>query len=72
MTTLLEQAFSAASQLPAEEQDALAKRLLADLAAEREWQRSLAAAPDKLAALADEALAELRAGQTQPLDPDQL
>jgi hypothetical protein len=72
MTTLLQQAFDAAAKLPAEEQDLLASRVLAELAAEDEFDRAIEGSADKLAALAAEALAEHRAGQTQPLDPDRL
>ncbi len=36
MTTLLQQAFEVAAKLSAEEQDVLASRLLAELAAEAE------------------------------------
>lgn len=72
MTHLLEQAFAAAARLPAEEQDALARALLADLASEQAIDAALARDPDALARLADEALAEHRAGRTEPLDPDAL
>ena len=72
MTQLLEQAFAAAARLPAEEQDALARALLSDLASERTIDERLAGAPDALARLADEALAEHRAGRTEPLDPERL
>lgn len=70
MTTLLQQAFAEAAKLPAEEQDVLASRLLAELAAEDDFDRVIARSSDKLAALAKEALAEHRAGLTQELDPD--
>jgi hypothetical protein len=72
MTTLLQQAFDAAAKLPPEEQDVLASRVLAELAAEDEFDRAVAATGEKLAALAAAALAEHRAGQTQPLDPERL
>jgi hypothetical protein len=39
-------------------------------ASERRWDDSFAASTDVLAQLADEALAEHRAGRTEPLDPD--
>ena len=50
----------------------LASRLLAELAAEDEFDRAIAGSLDKLAILAREALAEHRAGQTEPLDPKSL
>jgi hypothetical protein len=70
MTTLLQQAFEAAAKLPAEEQDVLASRLLAELAAEDDFDRAIAASSKKLVALAAAVLAEHHAGETQPLDPD--
>lgn len=72
MTQLLEQAFAAAARLPAEDQDALARTLLRELASERGIDERLAATPDAIARLADEALAEHRAGRTEPLDPERL
>ncbi|MGO8688449.1 MAG: hypothetical protein ACLQLG_02360 [Thermoguttaceae bacterium] len=65
MTTLLEEAFAKAAALPAAEQDVLARRLLAELAAEDDFDRAIAASSDKLASLAREALAEHRAGQAE-------
>ena len=72
MTQLLQQAFDAVAALPAEEQDAVAARLLAELADEDEFDRKLQATGHRLSGLAAEALAEYRAGQTLPLDPDTL
>ena len=72
MTQLLEQAFAAAARLSSEEQDALARALLEDLASEHAIDARVAATPDALARLADEALMEHRRGATEPLDPDAL
>lgn len=72
MTQLLEEAFRAAAQLPAADQDVLAEIILAELSSEVEWDRQFAATADQLAALADEAHAEYVAGRTEPLDPDRL
>jgi hypothetical protein len=72
MTTLLQQAFAEAAKLPQAEQDLLAARLLAELAAEDDFDRAIARTSDKLASLAQEALAEHRAGLTEELDPEQL
>lgn len=69
MTTLLQQAFDAAAKLPDAEQDLLAARLLAELADEDAFDQAITASSDKLTSLAAAALAEHRAGQTQPLDP---
>jgi len=72
MTTLLERAFAEAGKLSSAEQDLLASRLLAELGAEDEFDRAIAATADKLAVLAKEALVEHRAGLTRELDPDKL
>ena len=66
MTTLLEQAFRAASQLSEAEQDQLATRLLAEIAEENAFDRALEQTGHKLARLTEEALAEHRAGLTLP------
>jgi hypothetical protein len=72
MTTLLERAFAEAAKRPEAEQELLASRLLAELAAEDDFDRAIAASTDKLVRLATEALAEHHAGQTEELDPDRL
>ena len=68
MTQLLERAFAAASKLSEPEQDAVASLLLAELDSERRWALAFASSQDQLAALADEALREFEAGQTEPMD----
>jgi hypothetical protein len=68
MTKALEAAFQAASGLPDDEQESLAEAILADLA----FDAAIASRPDLLERLADEAIAEDRAGRTLPLDPDDL
>lgn len=70
MTTMLEEAFRAASQLPPDEQDVLAARLLAELAKEDEFDAKIALTGDKLAIFSAKALAEYQAGQTEPLIAD--
>lgn len=72
MTRLLEKAFRLASKLSPDEQDALAQRLLEEIAMEERWSETLKESSDSLEHLADEALAEERAGETQPLDPSDL
>jgi hypothetical protein len=72
MTTLLQQAFVEAAKLSPAEQDLLASRLLAELAAEDDFDRAIAASADKLSRLGAEALAEHRAGKTEELDPERL
>lgn len=72
MTKLLEEAFAEASKLPEQEQDALATVILEELASERHWDQAFANSADLLAQLADQALAEHRAGKTHVLDPERL
>jgi hypothetical protein len=72
MTDHLQQAFAEAAKLPEAEQELLASRLLAEIAAEDEFDRAIARSSDKLAQLAKEALAEYRAGLTEELNPDRL
>jgi len=72
MTTLLRQAFDEAAKLSQAEQDVLASRLLAELAAEDDFDRAIASTSDKLAAFAQEALIEHRQGLTEELDPERL
>ncbi len=68
MTELLEKAFAEASKLPQDAQDMLAQMLLDDLAAEEKWDDAFAKSQDKLALLADEALAEHRSGRTKAIE----
>lgn len=72
MTQLLKRAFDKASEGPEELQDAIAALILAELESERRWDESFARSQDALTALAEEALAEHRAGRSRPLDPDSL
>ncbi|MFL5617971.1 MAG: hypothetical protein ACJ79A_06180 [Gemmatimonadaceae bacterium] len=69
MTKLLEQAFEAASQLSAAEQDALAASILAEVEAERRWDALFDGSPESLSQMADEALDEHRAKRTLPFVP---
>jgi hypothetical protein len=70
MTRLLQQAFSEAAELSEAEQDLLASWLLAELAAEDDFDRAIAGSSDKLVGLARDALTEHRSGQTEELDPE--
>jgi DNA phosphorothioation-dependent restriction protein DptG len=74
MTKLLEKAFQEAQKLSETEQDALAARLLEELESDQRWDE-LFSRPESerlLETLADEALAEFRAGRTTELDPDKM
>jgi hypothetical protein len=64
VTDLLRKAFDAASRLPDDEQDAVAEWLLAELAAEQEWEERFAGTQDTLSVLAREAIRER--GHEQP------
>lgn len=74
MTELLQQAFEKAATLPQEEQNRLARILLAELESERKWAElfALPESEDLLEMLADKALAAHRAGRTQPLNIDEM
>ncbi len=68
MTKLLEKAFRKASKLPEVEQNALAKWLLEELEAEKEWEKNFAQSEDILDRLADEALDAHREGKSKQMD----
>jgi len=70
MTELLEKAFFEASKLPKPEQNVFANWVLKELASERRWETAFVNSENVLSQLADEALAEYRAGQTEELDLD--
>lgn len=72
MTTLLQQAFTEAARRSPQEQDLLASRLLAELAAEDAFDRAIADSAPQLGKLARQALDEHRAGKTEALDPEKL
>lgn len=70
MTRALEEVLRQVSKLPEAEQDALAEAIRAERGAEKDWDRSFAGSLDVLDRLADEAIADHRAGRTTPIDPD--
>jgi hypothetical protein len=74
MTRLLDQAIAQAKQLPEEDQEAIASIILREIESERRWDELFARpeSADVLSRLADEALAEHRAGRTRKLDLSQL
>lgn len=72
MTELLRKAFEEADRLPEGDQNALAARLLEEIESEHRWSQAFAKSGSALTRLADEALAEHRAGETRDLDPDRL
>lgn len=72
MTHALDAVMAKLAALPPEDQDRIARWLLAELASDEEWDRKLAASQDALGALADEALEDEKAGRTTAIDPDQM
>ena len=72
MTELLAKAFDEAGQLPEEEQDSIAEWLLAELRSEQRWSAAFSKSSDQLARLAEEALCEDAAGETEAIDPESL
>jgi hypothetical protein len=64
---LLEQAFEAASDLPATEQDELAARILDEIAWERGGENR-----EKLRRLVEEAREDIRAGRVRELRPEDI
>jgi hypothetical protein len=68
VTKLLEEAFSAVSRLPEEDQDAIATLILEELISEQRWTEAFANSQDQLSRLADEAIEEFKRGQTKPWD----
>jgi hypothetical protein len=72
VTTLLRQAFDQAAKLSEAEQNLLASRLLAELAAEDDFDRTIARTSDKLVGMARAALGEHRSGHTEELDAEKL
>lgn len=63
MTVALQKVFAEAAKLPDAEQDMLASRLLAELAADAAFDAALAATSHKLAGLATAAIADHRGGR---------
>jgi hypothetical protein len=73
MGELLERAIAEAQKLPESEQEAVGAWLLAEIGSERRWDELFSRPPSEtLKRMAEEALAEHRAGLTVPLDPDNL
>jgi len=69
MTELLQQAIAEIEKLPAEKQNAIASRILADLEDERAWEARFEATTDeKWDRLAEGVRQEIASGNTVPLD----
>ena len=69
MTSLLQQAIAEVEKLPAEGQDAIAARIMAELADERAWAgRFNATSDEQWDRLTQAARREIAAGDITPLD----
>jgi hypothetical protein len=69
MTELLQRAIAEIQKLPSDAQDAVAARILADLADEQAWtERFEATSPEQWARLAELARQEIASGETVPLE----
>jgi hypothetical protein len=68
MTKILEKAIEEARKLPPKEQDALGAIILDEIADEARWAKKFAETQGALERLADEALAELKAGTATSLE----
>ncbi len=74
MTDLLQHAFKVASELPEEQQDMLAQILLDEMESERKWDElfSRPESEELLSQMAEETLADYKAGLTEPLKLEDL
>jgi hypothetical protein len=73
MGKLLERAIEEAHKLSEDDQEAIGAWLLAEIESERRWDELFSRpASATLERMAEEALADYRAGRTSPLDPDRL
>jgi phage I-like protein len=69
MTELLQQVIAQIQQLPPDQQDAIAARLLAELQDEQKWEAQFAATThDKWDQMAAMVRQEIAKGETVPLD----
>ncbi len=74
MSQLMEQAVEKAWQLPEHDQEAIAAIILQEIESEQRWNELFARpeSADLLARMADEALAEAKAGRVVRLDGNEL
>lgn len=73
MGELLERAIDEAHKLPEAEQETIGAWLLAEIESERRWDELFSRPPSSaLERMAEEALADHRAGRTSPLEPEHL
>jgi len=72
MTELLEQAIAKVKNLSEKEQNIIAAIILEELKDEIKWDKSFANSQDLLASLANGAIEEYKAGETEELNPETL
>jgi hypothetical protein len=74
MSHLMDQAFQKAKQLSESEQEAIASMILQEIESEDRWAELFTrpGSADLLSRMADEALAEARAGRARRLDVNEL
>ena len=74
MSQLMEQALEKARQLPEHDQEAIAAIILQEIESEQRWDELFARpeSADLLARMADEALADAKAGRARRLDVNEL
>lgn len=68
MSEIFARAIELASKLPEKDQEALGAILLEEMRAEKSWEKLFASSQDRLASLADQAIAEHSAGKTKLWD----
>ena len=69
MTRKLKLAIDRVSALPDDEQDAIASMILEEIEDDARWHAAFAKSQEALARLADEARAEIAAGEIRAYDP---
>ncbi len=72
MTSLLQQALAEVEKRSAAEQDVIAAIILEELADEERWQQAFANSPEKLAAITEQARADIAAGRVHAIGIDEL
>jgi len=72
MTQLLQQALAEIEKLPDGEQDAIAARILEEIADERRWDEAFARSQDQLGRMAERVREDIRAGRFKDIGIDEL
>ena len=72
MNPKVKEAIDALCRLPEHEQEQIAELLLLEIETAAKWDDSFEKSKPQLERMAKEALAEYRAGESEPLDPDKI